>query len=74
MERVIGYKEVEIDKIISRPVRYSGQEGNGFHSLKPITRKIKVMQPIFEDLGRYREDQNMFSQFEMGDSILFKPK
>ena len=51
MERVIGYREIEIDRIVSRPVIYTGKEDNGFHDLPPVTAKIKVMSPVYENLG-----------------------
>ncbi len=53
MERVIGYKEIEVDVISSRPCKWKGADngGNGFSPLEPLTQKKTLLRPIYENLG-----------------------
>lgn len=52
-ERVVGYREVEVDVITSRPVVWDGvSSSSGFRELEPVREKKILLEPIYKDLGR----------------------
>lgn len=54
MEKVIGYRRVWRDRIVSRPCHWEGESGvnkDGFVDHEPVTTRIRVLEPIYKDLG-----------------------
>lgn len=74
VERVIGYREIEKEEVIFRPVKWHGDAKGDFSDMKPVKVIRRVFTPIFEDLGPARIDNNMISQFEFDQQKLYQPK